>query len=133
MIDELLLSAVQTGDARLAGTKGSGNREVDLDVDNKTLEELSDKWLSGPIALNDLPAEAVVNRRFGIRQGAKIRLIDDFSGSGVNSYPQTSASPFLHTLDFVAAVLRKLNGLDCKRKWLGKTFDLAAANSAKWQ
>ena len=70
-------------------------------VYNKTLER-SNKWLSGPIQWEALPEHAVVNRRFGIRQGTKVRLIDDFSGSGVQW------------------MMRELNRQDPGHQWLGK-------------
>lgn len=39
----------------MAGVKGSGDKEVDAEVYNKTLEERSNKWLSGPIQWEALP------------------------------------------------------------------------------
>ena len=88
-VSELRETARASREAIMTGVKGSGDGEVDAEVHNKTLDERADSWLSGPIAWEDLPEHAVVNRRFGIRQGAKIRLIDDFSGSGENSCAQT--------------------------------------------
>ena len=40
---------------------------------------------------------------------------------------QTGAAPYLHMLDFVAAMMRELNRQDPGHQWLGKTFDLASA------
>ncbi|CAJ1397362.1 unnamed protein product [Effrenium voratum] len=45
---------------------------------------------------------------FGLKQGAKVRLIDDFSGSGVNSTVQACESPKPHSTDVVAALLLQL-------------------------
>ena len=49
------------------------------------MEEVEAKWLEGPF--NELPAGAIVSRRFGVVQmtpsgDRKVRLIDDFSASG---------------------------------------------------
>ena len=56
--------------------------ETDAAVFDKTIEELNCGWLAGPFDLENLPDNAVISRRFGIRQssgeGSKIRLIDDF-------------------------------------------------------
>jgi hypothetical protein len=79
------ISAKGFGEVIMAGVKRSGDKEVDAEVYNKTLEERTNKWVSGPIQWEALPEHAVVNRRFGFRQGTKVRLIDDFSGSGVNA------------------------------------------------
>ncbi|CAJ1365896.1 unnamed protein product, partial [Effrenium voratum] len=49
-----------------------------------------------------------VKPRFGLKQGAKVRLIDDFSGSGVNSTVQACESPKPHSTDVVAALLLQL-------------------------
>ena len=68
-----------------------------------------------------------MSRRFGIQQGHKIRCIDDFSRSAVNSAVQTSESPKPHTVDVFAALcvyaMSQLQGDD----WLGRTFDLVGA------
>ncbi|CAJ1377851.1 unnamed protein product, partial [Effrenium voratum] len=45
---------------------------------------------------------------FGLKQGAEVRLIDDFSGSGVNSTVQACESPKPHSTDVVAALLLQL-------------------------
>ena len=126
-ITELKEGARASRDATLSNMRGSGDDEIDAEVYRKTLDEKADSWISGPIDPGDLPEQAVINRRFGIRQGGKIRLIDDFSASGVNGCVQANASPFLHTLDFIAALLKALNVKDRNRQWVGKTFDLASA------
>ena len=71
--------------------------------------------LTGPYELADLPSDAVISRRFGICQSAgdtaKIRLIDDFSASGVNvgktidlsaAYRQLAVSPESFSVSFIA-------------------------------
>ena len=42
-----------------------------------TIDERTDSWLSGPIAWEGLPEHAIVNRRFGIKQGTEVWLIDE--------------------------------------------------------
>ena len=97
----------------------------------KTLEELECGWLEGPIPLSDLPLDAVVSRRFGIRQSSgdvlKIRLIDDFSASGVNDTVQVESATKLHTLDVAAALCMELLRVSPGQQWLGKTIDLSSA------
>lgn len=57
----------------------------------------------------------------------KVRLIDDFSQSGVNSTVQVESMPRLHTLDTVGAMMLELNRKDPHHLWIGKTFDLSSA------
>ena len=74
-------------------------------VYSKTMEEVDCGWAIGPILMEELPSDAVVSRRFGLRQPGKIRLIDDLSASGVNQTVQTAESPKPHSADFIAAML----------------------------
>ena len=109
----------------------SGDAGVDDSVWKQTLEEVKDGWLDGPIPLKDIPVTSPISRRFGLVQKDKIRLIDDFSASGVNSCVNVYESPSLHTVDVVAALLAYWSGESgnagtpsCLRI---RTFDLASA------
>eukprot|EP00435_Cladocopium_sp_Y103_P070991 s38_g36.t1 len=117
--------------ALLSSVRSSGDPELDAEVFSKTLAELECGWLSGPFELSDLPPDAIVSRRFGIKQTSgeivKVRLIDDFSASGVNSTVQVETASKLHTLDVAAALCLELLKLPGSHQWLGKTIDLSAA------
>ena len=76
------------------------SRDGDMDqaLYDLTMEEVERGWLEGPIAFDDLPEEATVSRRFGVRQGSrtsdgsrvfKVRPIDDLTESLIN--PPTGA------------------------------------------
>ena len=125
-VQQLKDGAKASNKAILHGTRSSGDPEVDEVVYNKTLEEREAGWLTGPYRLSELPSEATISRRFGLRQPNKIRLIDDLSGSNVNKTVQTNESPKPHTLDVVASMslylLEKLSS-----QVLGATFDLKSA------
>ena len=110
----------------LDSSRSSGDDEVDKIVYEKTLEEVSSGWAVGPISLSDLPQQCVLSRCFGIRQLNKIRLIDDLSGSFINSSVQTVESPKPHTTDVVASVVLELRK-HCRSEVLGRTFDLKSA------
>ena len=128
---ELADSAKASRGAMLSSIRSSGDPEIDAAVFEKTLEELSCGWLAGPFEASDLPADAVISRRFGIRQssgeGSKIRLIDDFSASGVNDTVQVESASKLHTLDVATALCLELLKTSRHDVWLGKTFGLASA------
>ena len=107
-------------------SRSSGDREVDDIVYAKTLEEVEAGWLRGPIEFSSLPENAIVNRRFGLKQPNKVRLIDDFSASHVNSTVQSFESPKPHNTDVIASVVLSL--LRCNStQFLGRAYDLKSA------
>ena len=129
--DELDSTARAGRAGLLASVRSSGDDFIDKEVFSKTQEELECGWLDGPFSASELPDNAVVSRRFGIKQGSgeklKVRLIDDFSASGVNSTVQVDSNAKLHTLDVVAALCVELLRRSPGTKWKGKTVDLSAA------
>ena len=92
----------------------SGDDFIDSEVWRKTLEEVECGWLVGPLTEDEVPLTAPVTKRFGLQQKkGKVRLIDDFSASGVNSCVTTCESPsFLAYsrcgLCFVCSMVRKM-------------------------
>ena len=98
------------------------------EVWEKTMEEVKAGLLEGPIDLANVPTNYPLSRRFGIRQGSKVRCIDDFSRSAVNSAAQTCESPKPHTVDVFAAMCVNLMGaISDDTPWVGRTFDLIGA------
>ena len=124
--DFLRNNATQNRKAIFHATRSSGDSEIDSVVYQKTLEEVEAGWLTGPIDFENLPRDAIVSTRFGLRQPNKIRLIDNLSGSQVNCTVQSFESPKPHTTDVVASILLSL--LDCKDKdFVGRAYDLKSA------
>ena len=111
--------------------RGSGDAEVDATVWSQTLEEVDAGWLKGPMTLDDIPAGAPISRRFGIRQGQKIRLIDNYASSQVNDCVTVHESPVLHTVDICAAVtaayFQRANHVKADPELKVRTFDLTSA------
>ena len=85
--------------------------------------------MDGPLELSQVPDHYPLSRRFGVKQNDKIRCVDDFSWSGINSAAQPLESPKPHTLDVYAAlcVLVMSSCGHPNSKWLGRTFDLTGA------
>ena len=117
-------------DGLLLEPKGSGDLEVDTEVWKQTLEASDRGWFFGPIPLGEVPVDAPISKKFGLRQKHKIRLIDDFSESSVNG-TTVFESPVLHTVDVAcAAILRWFScskGAGMNPKLLARTFDLSSA------
>ena len=111
--------------------KSSGDHEVDLEVWRQTMDECSKGWLSGPFSAEDVPLDATVSKRFGLKQKHTVCLIDDFSDSYVNQTVTAHESPTLHTVDVAAASLaywfkcRGDTGGDTSLQV--RTFDLSSA------
>ena len=106
--------------------KGSGDKAVDKEVWRQMLEECNQGC---PIDESEVPFEAPISR---LEQRHKIRLIDDFSESSVNSTVSVFETPTLHTVDVACAALvhwfscAKASKVDASR--LARTFDLSSAN-----
>ena len=109
----------------------SGNAELDRAVWSETQSELDKGWIDGPWQIDSLPEGAVISRRFGLQQSSKVRVIDDFSVSGVNDTCQTHSKPELHAIDCFCGLVKRwfAKSLDHSMggHLLAKTYDLKSA------
>ena len=129
---ELRSGACRVRSLILAENTGSGDDEIDNAVWSKTMEEVEKGWLEGPLEDHQVPAISPISRRFGLRQKkGKVRLIDDFTESGVNKCVTSVESPVLHTIDIACAALTLwfgesyTHGTDATL--VVRTYDLASA------
>jgi hypothetical protein len=110
-------------------TTSSGDADLDEQVWLATQEELDKGWLEGPLEGSLISEHAVISRRFGIRQSDKIRVIDDFSESLVNSTVGSFEKIDLMAVDETAALalktMQQLSGKSTNLK--ARTFDLKSA------
>ena len=125
-VDSLVCSSEADRKALLFSARSSGSEEVDRAVYEKTMEEVSCGWAKGPIPVEQMPNNAIVSRRFGLKQPGKIRLIDDLSGSHINSTVQADETPRPHSTDVIASVALSLVS-ESSQKFLGRTYDLKSA------
>ena len=84
---------------------------MDVEVWKQILEERDKGWLVGPIPIEDVSHDSPISKRFGLRQGHKVRLIDDFSESSVNVTVTVYETPVLHTVDVSSAIMHWFNYL----------------------
>ena len=114
-----------------ASLGSSGDHQTDVELWTKTLDEASKGWLEGPYDWDTLGADEVPSHRFPLRQGEKLRPIDDYSLSGVNHCVTTLEAPTVDTADVAAAMAAKLcwSLLDKGRpaKLVGRSYDLTSA------
>ena len=114
-----------------ASLGSSGDHTTDLELWDKTLAEASKGWLEGPYEWDTLGADEVPSHRFPLRQGEKLRPIDDYTLSGVNHCVTTLEAPTVDTADVASAMAAKLcwSLLDRGRpaRLLGRSYDLTSA------
>jgi hypothetical protein len=74
------------------------------------LEEEAAGWIQGPFSAAEVSSRVgdtwVPNKRFGLQQGAKLRLIDDCKKSEVNQALTTTERLNLMDLDYLVAVCK---------------------------
>lgn len=126
-VDQLASTSMADRRKNFHSCRSSRDNEVDATVYEKTLEEVSKGWAKGPISYDELPTGAVLSRRFGLKQPGKVRLIDDLSGSRVNSTVQTSESPKPQSVDYIGAMILQVLQLQCGLELKGRTYDLKSA------
>lgn len=112
-------------------TKSSGDKALDEAVLKETQNEVACGWADGPWSLEELEYGATISRRFPLQQGSKIRMIDDYSVSGVNDSCTIHTKLDLHVVDtFIAAVRSYFDGMKASGRdmsLVAKTYDLKSA------
>ena len=112
----------------IASIKPSDDPDLDEQVWLATLAEVEGGTLEGPYDIAELPAGDVASPRFGLRQGAKIRPIDNLSVSGINCTVGLPEKLQVDTIDEVAAMIKRCmqeHGPKCSL--VGRTYDLKKA------
>lgn len=117
--------------ALLATVKSSGDPAVDEGVLRATQKEKELDLLHGPVDVSTIPSGATLTRRFGVMQKDKVRPIDDYKASLVNSAVTQVEVVTLHGIDHIACLCASLmasaqrNGT--QMQLVSKCWDLAAA------
>eukprot|EP00971_Amphidinium_carterae_P241862 4802303-Amphidinium_carterae.1 len=108
--DDLSKMDPQLRSTVIEATGPSGDFELDAAIATGTDEEVSRGWLRGPLLHSEVCDEFgeswICNRRFAIRQGGKIRLIDDFTISRVNTGVSHAEKIELQGVDCLLAACR---------------------------
>ena len=103
--------------AMLSRCKSSGSVEVDQKFWTQTVDECSKGWLTGPFSdlgevtklLDGQPPH--LTRRFPLEQTTKIRSIDDYLESGINSVFGSHDKLVLFDTDTIASTIRLIERL----------------------
>ena len=92
-----------------AQASSSGRPDDDDELEQLTLGEVKRGWLQGPFTSDELTRMLgcwLPSRRFGVRQGGKLRAVDDYSASLVNSGLSATETIDPGDLDHIAANVR---------------------------
>ena len=98
-------------DGILQSVASSGDPELDELLYAATMKEVSKGFLVQGISETEILPGATLTRRFGIKQKTKIRPIDDYKSSFVNSSVTQSETATVHTVDHIAAWYLVCSGL----------------------
>eukprot|EP00435_Cladocopium_sp_Y103_P056505 s1613_g19.t1 len=141
-VRDLEMSAEKSNKAIIHSSKSSGSAQVDLELWNKTLEEVSKGWLE---PLDEPPKDGGrVSRRFAVVQSDKVRPIDNYSESQVNNGITVVNKCTVDGVDTIAAAIclfmKRLRKRGRRSTLVGRSFDLKSAyrqlavaeSSLKW-
>ena len=113
-------------------TESKVQRRQELDLEAATWEETKNELDRG--WLWEDPVQSwegkIVARRFGIKQGAKVRTIDDCSACGLNQTVGLQEKFQLHTVDQLCTMIAHSFSISPEGRHpplLGRTFDLKSA------
>ena len=106
------------------------SRRQEADLEDAVWQETQKEIDAGWVWISSDFSSHSITMRFGIRQGGKVRLIDDCTISCLNLTVGLKERFELHTIDKLAAVLAC--ALDCAPPshltgWVGRNYDLKAA------
>eukprot|EP00438_Fugacium_kawagutii_P027862 Skav203260 [mRNA] locus=scaffold2987:9349:10848:+ [translate_table: standard] len=107
-VEDLKRNATQSRIALKKMTASTGDQATDQGLWDKTMAEVDKGWLVGPLDWDSLESHCVVSRRFAVVQGEKIRPIDDYSQSQVNSTIFAEETASVDNVDFICAMLCRL-------------------------
>eukprot|EP00435_Cladocopium_sp_Y103_P044234 s1937_g12.t1 len=112
----------------IAATVSTGDDDADLKLWQATLDEVSEGFLSGPYDASELGSESVVSPRFGLQQKLKLRPIDNFSASHVNSATGLQERFVVDTVDEICAMVKAwMQRAGGSVSLVGKTYDMRKA------
>ena len=90
--------------------------EIAESVYQETIQQVQDGWVQGPFSMQEMDQRHggcwIPSKRFGVRQGGKIRAVDDFSEFLINSSVTSTEKLALYGIDEVVNTARVFMGAD---------------------
>ena len=84
--------------------QSSGDPELDQDLFEATMKEVTKGFLEGPVCRSSLPPGSTLTKRFPVKQKNKGRPIYDYKASLVNFAVTQNEGVTIHTIDHIAAM-----------------------------
>ena len=129
--EDLLHECRDANHAILESTRSTGDSELDRELWRKSQEEVSKGWLSKIGDPQSALEDGRVSRRFPLRQGGKVRCIDNYSESQVNDSITITSRVTVDGPDTVAAsaaeTIRALQAAGKCTKLKARALDLKSA------
>eukprot|EP00435_Cladocopium_sp_Y103_P061413 s1136_g23.t1 len=127
-VDSLVAMAPSFSSRSIASVCASADASLDREVWEATMAEVAGGTLEGPYDVWDLPKGHIVSPRFGLRQGSKVRPIDNLTASGINSTVGLPEKLQVDTIDEVASMIKRFMQVHGEESALvGRTYDLRKA------
>jgi hypothetical protein len=102
--------------------------ELDELLWQATLDEAASGFLTGPFMVDQLPSGAIASPRFGLLQKSKLRPIDNFSASHVNSATGLHDKLQVDSIDEICAMIKAwAQRTGGNVKLVGRSYDLRKA------
>eukprot|EP00435_Cladocopium_sp_Y103_P042438 s2135_g11.t1 len=112
----------------VASTRATNDVDLDKKLWQATLEEAEAGFLTGPYDVGSCPKDAVVSPRFGLLQKSKLRPIDNFSASHVNSATGLQDKLQVDTIDEICAMIKAwAQRYGPEVELVGRSYDLRKA------
>ena len=112
-LEQLEKSASERNKLILGAVNSSGSQLLDEAVLSETKNEVDKGWADGPWELHQLEHGATISTRFALLQGEKIRMIDNYTVSGVNDSATIHTTLDLHMIDTFVAVVKRYFQPEC--------------------
>ena len=129
--EDLLRECQDANVAILHSTKSTGDRELDNELWSRSQEEVAKGWLAKVDNLQEALANGRISRRFPLRQGGKVRCIDNYSESQVNDSITITSKVTVDGPDTVAATaaeaIKALSAEGKGTRLKARTLDLKSA------
>ena len=129
--EDLLHECRDVNFAILQSTQSTGDKELDRELWNKSQEEVDKGWLAKVDDLQDAMNNGRILRRFSLRQGGKVRCIDNYLESQVNDSITITSKVTVDGPDTIAAsaaeTIRSLQSVGKSTKLKARALDLKSA------
>ena len=129
--DDLLHECRDANLAILHSTQSTGDKELDRELWNKSQEEVDKGWLAKVDDRQDAMNNGRISRRFPLRQGGKVRCIDNYSEGQVNDSITITSKVTVDGPDTVAAAaaetIKALQAEGKRTKLRARALDLKSA------